>query len=245
MSLEAPGSNLKRYANVFNMTVSYRRDADVTIPYGELRAGRTDGRLTGGVPANKSFLACWVVSNYDRHQKRSRVYRELKALIPVQVYGRRTRAPLSPQALLPTISRCYFYLAFENKISRDYITEKLWRNSYQGGALPVVLGPPVEDYAAVAPPRSFVHVDQFASTHALADYLRRLAADRRRYGRYFSWRRDWSVKLLTDWRERLCRICPRLSRLPQHKVYSDLHGWVRALDAPPDPDAPSSRSRTS
>lgn len=237
MSLEAPNSNLKRYSNVFNMTISYRRDADITIPYGELQAGKTGGHLTGGVPSNKSFLACWVISNYKRHQKRSKVYRELKALIPVQVYGRRTKTSLSSDALLPTISRCYFYLAFENMISRDYITEKLWRNSYQGGALPVVLGPPVEDYNAVAPPQSFVHVDQFASTKALADYLQQLAADRQRYGRYFSWRRDWNVKLLTDWRERLCRICSQFTRLAQHRVYSDLHGWVRALDIRPDPNA--------
>lgn len=244
MSLEAPRSNLKRYSNVFNMTVSYRRDADVTIPYGELEAAETGGRPTGAAPSNKSFLACWVVSNYKRHHKRSKVYRELKALIPVQVYGRRTKTPLSSEALLPTISRCYFYLAFENVISRDYITEKLWRNSYQGGALPVVLGPPLEDYNAVAPPQSFVHVDQFPSTRALAEYLQRLAADQQRYRRFFSWRRDWNVKLLTDWRERLCRICSQFTRLAQHRVYADLHGWVRTSHPPgsephtsPDPGA--------
>lgn len=236
MSLEAPDSNLRRYSNVFNVTITYRRDADITIPYGELQPAGTDGHLRDAVPSNKSFLACWVISNYRHQQKRSRVFRELKALIPVQVYGWWTKRPLSSKALLPTISHCYFYLAFENTISRDYITEKLWRNSYQAGAVPVVLGPPVEDYEAVAPPYSFVHVDDFASTKDLADFLRRLAADEQRYRRYFSWRRDWKVKLLADWRERLCRICSQYTSLPPGKVYADLHAWVRAprpADSPP------------
>lgn len=228
MSLEAPASmfNLLRYSNVFNMTVSYRRDADVTIPYGELHPRGTQGQLVDAVPPNKTFPVCWVVSNYSNQHRRSRVFRELRQLMPVQVYGRWKRRPLTSASLLPTISRCFFYLAFENSVGRDYITEKLWRNAYQGGAVPVVLGPPMEDYQAVAPPHSFIHVDSFASTGELAEHLQQLTADRWRYSQYFSWRREWKVKLLTDWRERLCRICSGFPRLPQQRVYANLHEWV-------------------
>lgn len=234
MSLEAPGAklDLRQYSNVFNMTVSYRRDADVTVPYGRLQPRERAAQPTHAAPANKSVPVCWVVSNYQNRHRRSRVYRELRAVIPVQVYGRWNRKPLPSGALLPTISRCYFYLAFENAVSADYITEKLWRNSYQGGAVPVVLGPPPEDYRAVAPPRSFIHVDNFASTRALAEHLLQLAADQRRYREFFSWRRDWEVKLVTDWRERLCSICAQFGRLPPHRVYASLHDWVH-LRAPP------------
>lgn len=228
MSLEAPdhNGNLHRYANIFNMTITYRRDADVPIPYGEMQPQQADGLQVQDPPSNKSFLVCWVVSNYKKHHKRSQVYGELRAAIPVQVYGRWNRKPLTSGALLPTISRCHFYLSFENSLSRDYITEKLWRNAYRGGAVPVVLGPPLDDYKAVAPPRSFIHVDQFATVNDLAEYLQRLAGDERRYGEYLAWRSEWRVKLLDDWRERLCRICPRFHRLPQQKVYTDLEAWV-------------------
>lgn len=231
MSLEAPAanSNLQQYSNVFNMTISYRRDADITVPYGQLQPREPAGRPTDAIPPNKTFPVCWVVSNYKSQHRRSKVYKELRGAIPVQVYGRWSKKPLSAGALLPTISRCYFYLAFENSISKDYITEKLWRNSYQGGAVPVVLGPSVEDYKAVAPPRSFIHVDNFASTKDVAEHLLQLAADQRRYGEYFSWRRDWKVKLFTDWRERLCSICAQFTRLPQHRVYANLHDWVHLL----------------
>lgn len=230
MSLEAPAhnGNLSQYANIFNMTITYRRDADVTVPYGELLPKKAEGHLAEDVPQNKSFLACWVVSNYRNRHKRSQVYKELNATVPVKVYGRWTKTPLRSSALLPTISRCYFYLAFENSIAKDYITEKLWRNAYQGGAVPVVLGPPLEDYKAVAPPNSFIHVDEFASVKDLAKYLQQLAEDKKRYSEYFTWKRQWKVKLSIDWRERVCKICSQYNSLPQEKIYSDLEAWVKA-----------------
>lgn len=229
MSLEGPvyNGNLRQYANVFNMTITYRRDADVTVPYGELLP-EAEGHLVEDVPLNKSFLVCWVVSNYRSQHKRSQVYNQLRATVPVKVYGRWTKTHLPSKALLPTISRCYFYLAFENSVGKDYITEKLWRNAYQGGAVPVVLGPPLGDYKAVAPPNSFIHVDEFASVKDLGNYLQRLAGDKKRYSEYFTWKHQWKVKLYTDWRERLCKICSQYHSLPQQKVYLDLEAWVNA-----------------
>ncbi|XP_029301013.1 alpha-(1,3)-fucosyltransferase 7 [Cottoperca gobio] len=230
MSLEAPvnNRNLRPYANIFNMTISYRRDADVSIPYGELLPKEAEGHLVEVVPLNKSSLVCWVVSNYRSNHKRSKVYKELNAIIPVKVYGRWAKTPLSTEALLPTISRCYFYLAFENSITKDYVTEKLWRNAYQGGAVPVVLGPPLSDYKSVAPPHSFIHVDEFASVKDLGQYLQQLAEDKKRYSEYFTWKHQWRVKLHSDWRERLCKICSQYNSLPREKVYSNLETWVYA-----------------
>lgn len=230
MSLEAPAysGNLGRYANVFNMTITYRKDADITVPYGELLLKEAKGQLLEDVSVNKESLACWVVSNYRSQHKRSQVYKELNATVPVEVYGRWTKKPLPSSALLRTISRCYFYLAFENSVAREYITEKLWRNAYQGGAVPVVLGPPLSDYKAVAPPNSFIHVDEFASVNELGKYLQQLAQDKKRYTEYFTWTQKWKVKLYTDWRERLCKICLQYNTLPQQKVYSDLNAWVNA-----------------
>uniref|UniRef100_A0A3P9M6A5 Fucosyltransferase n=1 Tax=Oryzias latipes TaxID=8090 RepID=A0A3P9M6A5_ORYLA len=227
MSLESPAhnGNLRPFANIFNMTISYRRDADVTIPYGELLPKEEETPLPEDITVNKSSLVCWVVSNYMRHHKRTQVYKELSAVVPVQVYGRWTGKPLSSSDLLPTISRCFFYLAFENSLAKDYITEKLWKNSYEAGAVPVVLGPSIRDYKAVAPPHSFIHVNEFASVRELGEYLRELAKDKKRYAEYFNWKQWWKVKLYVDWRERLCNICSQVSGLPQNKLYSDIHTW--------------------
>nr|XP_033503589.1 alpha-(1,3)-fucosyltransferase 7-like [Epinephelus lanceolatus] len=230
MTMESPAHNgdLYQYANIFNMTITHRRDADISIPYGERLPKKAEGHLPEDVPQNKSFLACWVVSNYRAHHRRTQVYKELSARIPVKVYGQWANTPLDASALLPTISRCYFCLAFENSIAKDYITEKLWRNAYQSGAVPVVLGPPLEDYKAVAPPNSFIHVDEFASVKDLAKYLQQLAEDKKRYSEYFAWKHQWKVKLSIDWRESLCKICLKYNSLPRKKVYSDLQAWNKA-----------------
>ncbi|KAF3702161.1 Alpha-(1,3)-fucosyltransferase 7 [Channa argus] len=230
MSLESPANNgnLRQYANIFNMTISYRRDADVSIPYGEFLPKESKEHRVEDIPLNKSSLVCWVVSNYRELHKRSEVYRKLRAIVPVNVYGQWNKRPLSSDSLLPTISHCYFYLAFENSVAKDYITEKLWRNAYKSGTVPVVLGPPLSNYRAMTPPNSFIHVDEFASVIELGQYLQKLAQDNKRYAKYFNWKKLWEVKLYKDWRERLCRICLQFDTLAQHKVYSDLKAWVNA-----------------
>lgn len=229
MSMEAPvnNGNLQQYADVFNMTITYKRNADVPVPYGELLPNEAE-QVEDGFLSTKEPLVCWVVSNYKSHHKRSQVFKQLNATVPIEVYGRWNKRPLSSTALLRTISHCYFYLAFENSVAREYITEKLWRNAYQGGAVPVVLGPPLSDYKAVTPPKSFIHVDEFSSVKKLGTYLQQLTQDKKRYTDYFSWKQKWKVKLYTDWRERLCKICLKYHTLPQQKVYSDLQAWLNA-----------------
>lgn len=60
------------------------------------------------------------------------------------------------------IAKYKFYLSFENSIHcNDYISEKFWRNALGGGAVPVVFGPHIDDVRAIAPPKSFIHAEEF------------------------------------------------------------------------------------
>ena len=63
-----------------------------------------------------------------------------------------------------------FYLSFENTLCDDYITEKFWL-ALQAGMVPVVRGPSPQSYHRVAPPNSFIHVEDFAGPKALAAHL--------------------------------------------------------------------------
>ncbi|KAF7651023.1 hypothetical protein LDENG_00117360 [Lucifuga dentata] len=226
LSLEPPANNanLSSLNGLFNWTMSYRQDADIFIPYGKTVAG--GGNPSYVVPQNRSCLVSWVVSHYSPDQARAAVYQRLKKYLPIQVYGRWNNKPLLKRKLLPTIERCFFNLAFENSKARDYITEKLWRNAFQAGSVPVVLGPSRATYEALAPPGSFIHVGDFSSMADLAAYLQRLASDKKAYEAYLQWHRTHSIKTYTDWRERLCQICVRYPKLQTHKVYQDLESWV-------------------
>ena len=86
------------------------------------------------------------------------------------------------------VSKKYkYYLAFENSNCVDYITEKFW-DSLKHKVLPIVMGARVEDYQAVAPPNSFLHVDSFAGPEDLAKYLHVLDQDDDLYNGYFAWK---------------------------------------------------------
>lgn len=226
LSLEPPANNanLTQLNGLFNWTMSYRRDADIYIPYGMTMLGG-DERDFPAVP-NRTCLVSWVVSKYWPHQARAHVYQSLKKHIPIEVYGKWNKRPLSRKNLLPTIANCNFYLSFENSEVKDYISEKLWRNAFQAGAVPVVLGPSRATYEALAPPGSFIHVADFKSTADLAAYLKHVAAHRQAYEKYFQWHRTHRIKIYTDWRERLCQICVQYPSLPAHRVYHDLESWV-------------------
>ncbi|XP_028270143.1 alpha-(1,3)-fucosyltransferase 7 [Parambassis ranga] len=228
LSMEPPvnNRNLTQFNGLFNWTMSYRRDADISIPYGKTLPGGDDPNFQAAL--NRSCLVSWVVSRYQPHQARAAVYQSLKKHIPIEVYGMWNKKPLSNRKLLPTVSKCLFYLSFENSIAKDYISEKLWRNAFQAGVVPVVLGPSRATYEEMAPPHSFIHVSDFSNTADLAVYLKHLAANRQAYEKYFLWRHTHRIKTYTDWRERLCQICVRYHTLPAEKVYQDLEGWVNS-----------------
>ncbi len=54
--------------------------------------------------------------------------------------------------------------------------------------LPIVYGAGIEVYERMAPPHSFIHVNQFESIKALADYLHYLDKNDTAYATYFAWK---------------------------------------------------------
>ena len=53
--------------------------------------------------------------------------------------------------------------------------------------MPVVMGPSRQEYELVAPPGSFIHVDDFDSAETLANFLKNLDKDDKSYGEYLRW----------------------------------------------------------
>ncbi|NXK46736.1 FUT6 fucosyltransferase, partial [Chauna torquata] len=223
-NLESPSHspNLGAMDNLFNLTMSYRTDSDIFCPYGELQL------LSQPQPLNippKTKMVAWVVSNWRAGSHRVRYYQELKKHVAVDVYGQ-YHLPLPRDKLLPTVSQYSFYLAFENSQHEDYITEKLWRNAFSAGTVPVVLGPPRENYERFLPPDSFIHVDDFASASDLAQYLWELSKDTERYQRYFQWRKWLKPVVGTGWARQVCRACHFLQTTEaSYRVVPNLSKW--------------------
>ncbi|KAJ1211321.1 hypothetical protein NDU88_006681 [Pleurodeles waltl] len=215
-------SNLHLMDNLFNLTLSYRRDSDIFTPYGWMENVSEPENFT--IPI-KSRLVSWVISNWRPSDKRVVYYEELRKHIQVDVFGR-GHMPIPDSKLLTTIISQYkFYLAFENSQHKDYITEKVWRNAFGSMAVPVVLGPPRANYEVFLPTDSFIHVDDFPTAQDLAAYLLELDADDERYASYFSWRMQLQPVLKVSWITHYCKACRALHQKHYEKTVPSIERW--------------------
>lgn len=100
-----------------------------------------------------------------------------------------------------------FYLAFENSICKDYVTEKFFR-TLQLDLIPVVMG--AANYSTDYPPNSFIDALKFSSPQQLAEYLYQVANNETLYRQYFYWKKDYRIVQATLHND-LCQICQFIS----------------------------------
>ncbi|XP_047494311.1 alpha-(1,3)-fucosyltransferase fut-1-like isoform X3 [Penaeus chinensis] len=117
----------------------------------------------------------------------------------------------------------YFYLALENSLCEDYITEKLYY-TLRNYVVPVVWG--LGNYTRNAPPHSVINALAFPNVTALANYLIYLKNNHTAYYEYFSWKQKYKPIIRGDiLRNAMCDICERLHTDNTTKVYKDIHWW--------------------
>ena len=57
-----------------------------------------------------------------------------------------------------------------------------------------MFGAPRSDYEKVAPPNSFIHIQDFSTLQELANYIKRVANDDTLYNSYFAWKKVGSIR---------------------------------------------------
>lgn len=202
------------YMRFFDLTLTYVRrratEAGVWWPYHSQLDSWLDSLRQPIVPFHKRKHARLVVaaaSNCDDFAGRGVFLGALVKALPGQVVSagrchRTTAQRLSPQRLDAMVHNSFFYLAFENAVCEDWITEKLWR-ALVNGAVPIVFDPPqslagakdhtrVPGYHKVLPPGTYIDASDFASLTELVAHLRRVAANRTLYESYL-WTHSASV----------------------------------------------------
>ncbi|KAK2834006.1 hypothetical protein Q7C36_014707 [Tachysurus vachellii] len=224
MNMESPDNSGRRAEvdNAFNLTSNYRRDSDVWVPYGRL-VEVSEKEKTFQIPT-KDKIVCWIVSNWNPNFKRVKYFTELSKHIKVEAYGRHFNRYIGSEDYNKILSSCKFYLSFENSIHKDYFTEKLF-NPMDVGTVPVVLGPPRENYEEVIPSDSFIHVDDFKSPQELAEHLRYMDQNQEAYERYFTWRQYFTALGSPFGLEHACRSCEHIKNNKAYRVFKNLNKW--------------------
>jgi hypothetical protein len=178
----------------FDLTMTYRLDADVPIPYtsyyGDVanlaRALRSRPR-----PKTRDKMAALFISGRLDRSGRVVYAAELMRHLDIHSYGsvlrnRELEVDHGRPTKLKIIANYKFTLAFENAVDVDYVTEKFF-DPLVAGSIPVYLGAP--NVGAFAPgDHCFINTADFPHPRDLAAYLLNLQRDDAQYEAYFAWK---------------------------------------------------------
>ncbi|KAJ0047379.1 hypothetical protein NL108_006765 [Boleophthalmus pectinirostris] len=234
MNYESPTHTpaLWRLEGKFNLTLTYRADSDIFLPYGYLDPGITrnpDAHLLHApsrARLQRPRLVAWVISNWSDSQARVAFFYELQRYVRIDIFGR-VGLPLAAGSgnVVRLLSRYQFYLALENSQHTDYITEKLW-NAVVAGAVPVVLGASRRNYERFLPPKAFIHVNDFPSVRGLARYLLMLRRNPNRLWDHLDWREGYSTVQPSFWAHHYCSACRAVRKsIGTTQVVHSLERW--------------------
>ncbi|PIK60092.1 putative glycoprotein 3-alpha-L-fucosyltransferase A-like [Apostichopus japonicus] len=200
----------------FHWTLTYDLHSDIPLPYGRYskfdiapKIQSFDGKA---LLSAKTGLVAFLSSNCDKTRwPRSTFVKTFQKVLSIDTYGKCGKLSCEPNCF-NVLKRYKFILALENSQCQGYITEHFWNALQIWKAVPIVFGPLKEDYEALAPPNSFIHIYDFKSMTSLAKYIIELDAKDDDYLAYHSWRNNGTLKsVVHDW-----------SKLPFDETYCDI-----------------------
>lgn len=222
------------YDGYFNLTMGYRRDADITVPY-NWEWGTWEKRGVDDPPyrhrnyaQDKDKLIWGGISHCGCI--RESYLKKLKDYIPLDIYGRCGKVisnrvpPECPRGSADCnrrLKKYKFYLAFENSFCLDYYSEKFSETVLDGHTIPVVMGG--AEYKEVGMPRSYIDVNDFDTIEDLGNYIKYLDENEDAYNRHFEFRKYYKLGKPRSWS---CKICEMInSGTMKPKIYHKLGDW--------------------
>ena len=176
--------------------------------------------------ANKTKMVAWFASHCPTHSQREDYVKELAKHVQVDIYGRcgtMECLPRNSHRCNSVLDDYKFYLAAENSLCPDYISEKFYR-ALAMDIVPIVYGG--ADYTDYAPPHSFINIADFKTPKDLAEYLALLDKNDALYMEYFQWKKHYVVvkNPMKGW----CDLCEKLNDpnvQKQSKTYENIADW--------------------
>lgn len=187
-SLESPSmypemENLL-YMAQFDLEISTRLSSHVPISFAPRMANIIRRPLTEDT--SSGALVLYLQSNCV--EWRDNYVKELMSHVSVDSLGKCLKNGIYPDNVgtVNLLARYKFFIAFENSIANDFVTERVF-NAWIAGAIPIYKGAP--NIADFAPTRnSYIDATQFESAHELGRYLTYLHSNLSAYAEYLSYK---------------------------------------------------------
>ena len=205
--------DLAKWNGYFDYSFTFKQDSDWRYRWASSLELHNDANATEWQDVSQVVKALWFVSNcneegeYEVTSVRVEYAVELAKYIQLSIYTRKELCEANinkhgrklvvnlPDEKQPSLSDFHFYLAFENSLCEDYITEKFWK-ILEGRHLviPIVMGGlRMEEYENIAPPNSYIHVRNFTSPKHLAEHLRYVVSNEKAFNYYLEWRNKYRL----------------------------------------------------
>uniref|UniRef100_A0A915MF15 Fucosyltransferase n=1 Tax=Meloidogyne javanica TaxID=6303 RepID=A0A915MF15_MELJA len=210
----------------FNTTVNYRIDSTVFMPNDALT------RITKDTPKEdiwdkkeileivkgKTKLAFQAVSHCNAESDRDLLTKKIKEYIEVDVVGHCNGVGCNGDCKNREMKNHFFYLAFENSVCPNYVTEKFW-NALRIPTVPVVITRSVFTGMDV-PKNAFIALDDFNSVKELVEYMKDLRNNTEKYLRHFEWTKTYTKRHYGYNHSPKCRICEVATKMFEEKTKS-------------------------
>ena len=225
--------------HAFNWTMTYSKRSDIYLPYGKLvrkPKSETWKRDYLKIAKSKSRDAIWVVSQCNTFGKREEYVKILRQYIDVEILGAcgtnwtcgvRSNHPLDNCfSILNTTYR--YYLAFENDLCTDYVTEKFYEN-YEYDLLQVVRAGMPNKRPIKVEKDAYISASDFKNAHELGKYLRNLSSNVVQYAKMLAIKDKYKVITYQElFLDSMCDLCKRINNLNHSKfAYDDVYKWLR------------------
>lgn len=212
------GRSLHTHDKYFNWSISYRLNSDIRRPFAEIKKLKKTKTLTDtNYAENKTKQVAWIVNKCG--ELRDDLAMKLgKYGITIDIHGRcqdknnntnflRCRSVTCEKEL----RKYKFYFAAEERLCKDFITGEYWQKPFNGNAIPIVLGGADYSNSRLAIPGSFLDALKFKTPKALADYIKELDKDDKKYNEYFKWKSRWErIEEKKGCPKFMCELCNKL-----------------------------------
>ena len=216
--------NITKYEPVFNWTMTYKLDSDIVYGYGRV----VPGKHLDGYDSKRNYLegrnvtAFAVISNC--FQRRLDYVHELQKYMDIDIYGRCHGKPICRKCW--GIAKQYkFFLAFENSLCADYLTEKTFGNAFTHEVVPVIMSGANLSNPLLIPQGSHINARSYSSPKELATYLMEVSNNSTLYNSFFKWRAKWKVVDQYRYKDTLCSVCEKLYESKEAKIYKNIYNW--------------------